>query len=174
VFAIADHERNCSTGAQFSNLMKPAEISLSTILSLIQSSLARPMYSHLTRKAPYSRRWTKSVLIPHALGRIQHQSNAKPASKPARRLQLQAATSQPRDTMIHRILGLRGRWGCMEDRLCKSILPAFLHCLPYSLCVLASIVLVEIRGLHIRRGGSIWIVQERLNTSQDRGNIIRR
>ena len=144
------------------------------MLSLIQCSLARTIYSHQTRKAPYPRRWTKVCSFPF-LGRIQHHSNAKPASKTS---QAPPAPSSyklaPRYTMIHRIVGPRGRWRCMEDRLWKSILPAFLHRLPYSLCVLASIVLVEIRGFYVRRGGSIWIVQERLNTSEDRGDIIRR
>src|SRR2546423_11063056 len=143
--------------------MRPAEISLSTILSLIQSSLARPMYSHLTGKAPYSRRWTKvySFPCPSAESNTDQMLSPRPNQPGASSSkQLQAS---PRGTMIHRMVGPRGRWGCMEDRLCKSILPAFLHRLPYTLCVLASIVLVEIRGLYVRRGGSIWIVQERLN-----------
>jgi hypothetical protein len=53
-----------------------------------------------------------------------------------------------------------------------SILPALLNCLTYSFCVLFPIILVQIRGLHIRRTRGIGIVEQGLDTGQYRSNIV--
>ena len=54
----------------------------------------------------------------------------------------------------------------------SSVVPALLDSLPHFLGIFLPVILIQVRGLHVRRGRGVRIIKQRLDTCQNGGYIV--